>query len=119
MIKMNTKEAENWLLVNEYSWLVKADDKFLSNWEGVTKRHLTIVACKTAKQSVDVQKSMRKDVTFSNIERYPVTKDILTNMLSSSGYSCSIYNEWGRCKYYNDEPEIINVNVKNFKGVTV
>lgn len=69
MIKMNTKEAENWLLVKEYSWLVKADDKFLSNWEGVTKRHLTIVACKTAKQSVDVQKSMRKDVTFSNIER--------------------------------------------------
>lgn len=32
MIKMNTKEAENWLLVNEYYWLVKADDKFLSNW---------------------------------------------------------------------------------------
>lgn len=111
-MKKNIKEAENWLLVNEYSWLVKANDKFLSNWEGVTNRHLTIVACKTAKQSVDVQKSMRKDVTFSNIERYPVTKDILTNMLSSSGYSCSIYNEWGRCKYYNDEPEIINVNVK-------
>lgn len=111
MINMNIVEATNWLLNKEYLWLVKADDEFLSNWEGVTKIHLTIVACKTAKQSVDVQKSMRKDVTFSNIERYPVTKDVLANMLNSNECSCSIYNEWGRCKYYNDEPEIININV--------
>lgn len=40
MIEKNIKEAENWLLVNEYSWLVKANDSFLSNMEGVTKRHL-------------------------------------------------------------------------------
>ena len=65
---MNIVEATNWLLNKEYLWLVKADDEFLSNQEGVTKRHLTIVACKTVKQSVDVQKSMRKDVTFSNDE---------------------------------------------------
>ena len=60
MIEKNIKEAENWLLVNEFHWLVKANDSFLSNWEGVTKRHLTIIACKTAKQSIDVENSMKQ-----------------------------------------------------------
>lgn len=109
MIKMNTKEAENWLLVNEYSWLVKANDSFLSNWEGVTKRHLTIIACKTAKQSIDVENSMKQDKSFGNIKRYPVTKDVLHNILGSSGDSCCIYNEWSFCNYHSNEPEIIKI----------
>lgn len=109
MIKLRVKEAENWLLVNEYSWLVKANDSFLSNWEGVTKRHLTIIACKTAKQSIDVENSMKQDKSFDDIKRYPVTKDVLHNILGSSGVSCCIYNEWSFCGYHSCEPEIIKI----------
>lgn len=87
----------NYLKMNGYRYILKAQDKFLSGW-GMTggKKHIHLIACKTQDERETIYQDLLNDKTFNYINWYNIHEDNkILNTIRNKTYT--IRNDWTRC----------------------
>lgn len=88
----------NYLTMNDYKYIIKARDKWLSGWgKANNKTHIQLIACKTEQEKDTILKDLYNDNTFSYVNWYiiPYENDKIIKL--SYRYSYTIRNDWTRC----------------------
>lgn len=84
------------LIKMNYQYIVKAQDKFLSGWGlSSNKKHVQLIACKTADELERIKRSLYDDKTFNYVNWCKIedTKSIY-NYIRNKTYT--IRNDWKR-----------------------
>ena len=80
-----------------YNYIIKANDKFLSNWGYATnEKHIQLIACKTVEEKHTILHDLDMDKNFNYINWYCID-DIKQIKAISRGKSYTIRNNWTRC----------------------
>ena len=83
-----------------YTYIVKAQDKFLSGWGRATnKKHVQLIACRDIKQLNTILLDLDNDNTMGYVN-WCYINDIQTIYNYTRGKSFTIRNDWTRC--FND-----------------
>ena len=87
----------NELIANDYKYIVKAQDKFLSGWGGAeNKKHIQLIACKTAEEKQKILIDLYNDKTMGYVNWYTITdRKGIYNTIRNKSYT--IRNDWTRC----------------------
>lgn len=87
----------NYLSMNNYKYIIKATDKFLSGWgQATNKKHIQLIACKTEKEKDHILQDLRNDNTFNYINWYIIPNENDKIIKLSYRYSYTIRNDWSR-----------------------
>lgn len=87
----------SFLTMNNYKYIIKANDKFLSGWgEAKSKKHIQLIACKTEKEKDHILQDLRNDKTFNYINWYIIPNENDKIIKLSYKYSYTIRNDWSR-----------------------
>jgi len=87
----------NWLSMNNYKYIIKASDKFLSDWgQSTNKKHIQLIACKDEKEKSTILNSLYNDKTFNYINWYIIPYENDNIIKLSYRYSYTIRNDWSR-----------------------
>ena len=79
-----------------YNYIIKANDKALSEWGKATnKKHLQLIACKTIEEKDMILHYVYSDNTFNYINWYYID-DIKQIKAIARGKSYTIRNDWTR-----------------------
>lgn len=77
-----------------YNYIIKANDKALSNWGYATdKRHIQLIACKTIEEKDTILHDLYSDNTFNYINWYSID-DIKQIKAIARNKSYTIRNDW-------------------------
>ena len=80
-----------------YNYIIKANDKFLSDWGLATdKTHIQLIACKTIEEKDTILHDLYNDKFFSYINWYYID-DIKQIKAIARNKSYTIRNDWTRC----------------------
>lgn len=93
----NLNENLQKLIDNGYKYIIKACDKFLSGWGGARgKKHIELIACKTAEEREIIIKDLKQDKSFNYIDfQYIDNKKAIYQYVYHKSYT--IRNDWTRC----------------------
>lgn len=80
-----------------YNYIIKANDKFLSDWGYATnKKHIQLIACKTIEEKDTILHDLYSDKSFNYINWYYID-DIKQIKAITRNKSYTIRNDWTRC----------------------
>jgi hypothetical protein len=100
----NLKQNIDLLLKNDYIYIIKAKDKWLSGWgQAKQKTHLQLIACKTLYEKQKITEDLKNDKTMSHVNYYyidnPREVDNILKLVRNKSYT--IRNSWSRA-FKND-----------------
>lgn len=79
-----------------YNYIIKANDKFLSDWGKATnKKHIQLIACKTIEEKDMILHYVYSDKSFNYINWYYID-DIREIKAIARNKSYTIRNDWTR-----------------------
>ena len=79
-----------------YNYIIKANDKFLSDWGLATnKKHIQLIACKTIEEKDTILHYVYSDKSFNYINWYYID-DIKQIKAIARNKSYTIRNDWTR-----------------------
>ena len=80
-----------------YKYIVKAQDKFLSNWDYANnKKHVQLIACRDRDQLEKIKNDLYNDKTMSYIN-WCYINDTETIYNYTRNKTFTIRNDWTRC----------------------
>lgn len=80
-----------------YNYIIKANDKFLSNWGYATgKTHIQLIACKTIEEKYAILYDLASDKSFNYINWYYIG-NVKQIKAIARNKSYTIRNNWTRC----------------------
>lgn len=79
-----------------YTYIVKAQDKFLSGWgSAMNRKHIQLIACKTSEERRTITDDLEKDNSMGYINWYRIDdKQGIYNTIRNKSYT--IRNDWAR-----------------------
>jgi hypothetical protein len=87
----------NYLTMNNYKYIIKANDKFLSGWgQSTNRKHIQLIACKTEEEKDHIIEDLTKDNAFNYINWYYIPNENDKIIKLSYRYSYTIRNDWSR-----------------------
>lgn len=88
----------NYLCMNNYKYIIKANDKMMSGWGNATgKTHIQLIACKTEEEKDTILKDLYNDKSFNYVNWYMIPYENDKIIKLSYKYSYTIRNDWTRC----------------------
>ena len=87
----------NYLIMNNYKYIIKAQDKLLSGW-GLAKgkKHIQLIACKTIQEKETILNDLYQDNTMLYVNWMPIhDRKSIYNTIKNKSYT--IRNDWTRC----------------------
>ena len=79
-----------------YKYIVKAQDKFLSDWgNSENKKHVQLIACQTYDELETIKRDLYNDNTMSYINWWLINDKAIINATRNKSYT--IRNDWTRC----------------------
>ena len=85
------------LAINQgYKFIIKAQDKFLSNWGlSKNKKHLQLILCKNEKEKDIILKDLYQDNSFKYVNWYYIN-DLQGIYNTTRGKTWTLRNDWAR-----------------------
>lgn len=80
-----------------YNYIIKANDKFLSDWGKATnEKYIQLIACKNIEEKETILHDLYNDKSFNYINWYSID-DIKQIKAIARNKSYTIRNDWTRC----------------------